>query len=216
MAEVIPRICGRVFRGPDNLPVTVDFIVAGNGPKRILLEEAIETFGLQSRVQMLGELRLSQMRDSLLVQGDIFLNTSLTEAFCMAIVEAASCGLLVVSTKVGGIPEVLPEELIHFVEPDASSIEDGLITAVKRIIEGQHVSKRDAHEFIKKNYTWRDVSRRTEIVYNQTKCLQPKPLARRVRNLWECGRLAGPIFATLYLFCHYWIIVLDSLFWSGN
>ncbi|KAI2598730.1 phosphatidylinositol glycan anchor biosynthesis class A, partial [Homo sapiens] len=28
-------------------------------------------------------------------QGHIFLNTSLTEAFCMAIVEAASCGLQV-------------------------------------------------------------------------------------------------------------------------
>lgn len=27
-----------------------------------------------------------------LVQGDVFLNTSLTEAFCIAIVEAASCG----------------------------------------------------------------------------------------------------------------------------
>ena len=27
-----------------------------------------------------------------LVEGDIFLNTSLTEAFCIAIVEAASCG----------------------------------------------------------------------------------------------------------------------------
>ena len=27
-----------------------------------------------------------------LVQGDIFLNTSLTEAFCIAIVEAVSCG----------------------------------------------------------------------------------------------------------------------------
>ena len=53
-----------------------------------------------SRVKMLGELKQSEMRDRLLVKGDIFLNTSLTEAFCMAIVEAASCGLLVVSTKV--------------------------------------------------------------------------------------------------------------------
>ena len=40
------------------------------------------------------------------VQGDIFINASLTEAFCMAIVEAASVGLLVVSTAVGGVPEV--------------------------------------------------------------------------------------------------------------
>lgn len=32
--------------------------------------------------------------------------SSLTEAFCMAILEAASCGLLTVSTRVGGVPEV--------------------------------------------------------------------------------------------------------------
>merc|ERR1719268_449549 len=111
VVEVIPRICQRVF----SEEVTVDFIVAGDGPKRILFEEAIERHGLHSRVKMLGELKQSEMRDSLLVKGDIFLNTSLTEAFCMAIVEAASCGLLVVSTKVGGIPEVLPEEYIQFV-----------------------------------------------------------------------------------------------------
>ncbi|KAK8545482.1 hypothetical protein V6N12_026316 [Hibiscus sabdariffa] len=30
---------------------------------------------------------------------------SLTEAFCIAILEAASCGLLTVSTRVGGVPE---------------------------------------------------------------------------------------------------------------
>lgn len=40
------------------------------------------------------------------LQGHIFVNASLTEAFCMAIVEAASVGLLVVSTRVGGVPEV--------------------------------------------------------------------------------------------------------------
>ena len=107
-------------------------------------------------------------------------------------------------------------DFIHFVEPDAVSIEEGLCAAVERVIAGQQVTKESAHEFIKKTYTWRDVSRRTEIVYNQTKCLQPKPLGRRVRNLWECGRLAGPIFATLYLFCHYWIIFLDKLFWTES
>ena len=35
----------------------------------------------------------------------------------MAIVEAAASGLQVVSTKVGGIPEVLPPELIILAEP---------------------------------------------------------------------------------------------------
>ena len=43
---------------------------------------------------MLGSLHHTQVRD-VLVQGDIFLNTSLTEAFCIAIVEGACCGLQV-------------------------------------------------------------------------------------------------------------------------
>ncbi len=49
------------------------------------------------------------------------MNTSLTEAFCIGIVEAACAGLLVVSTKVGGVPEVLPRHMILFAKPE----EDG-------------------------------------------------------------------------------------------
>ena len=82
----------------------------GDGPKRVVLEEVRERHQLHDRVSLLGGLQHSQvsrllMRRKLwpylqclvqvrgvLVQGDIFLNTSLTEAFCIAIVEAASCG----------------------------------------------------------------------------------------------------------------------------
>lgn len=45
-------------------------------------------------MRLLGALEHKDVR-GVLVQGDIFLNTSLTEAFCMAIVEGASCGLQV-------------------------------------------------------------------------------------------------------------------------
>lgn len=54
-------------------------------------------FFLIYRVRLLGALEHQDVRD-VLVQGHIFLNTSLTEAFCMAIVEAASCGLQVKQT----------------------------------------------------------------------------------------------------------------------
>lgn len=88
---------------------------------------------------LLGSLEHSQVKD-VLNKGHIFLNTSLTEAYCMAIVEAASCGwviishwfmfwpydrnfrLQVVSTKVGGIPEVLPEDMIYLSEPTVPSL----------------------------------------------------------------------------------------------
>lgn len=54
----------------------------------------------------------------LLVQGHIFLNSSLTEAFGIGILEAACCGLFIVSTRVGGVPEILPDGMISFAEPD--------------------------------------------------------------------------------------------------
>lgn len=63
----------------------------------------------------------------MLTRGHIYLNTSLTEAFGIAILEAACAGLYVVSTKVGGVPEALPladderEGMIMFASPE----EDG-------------------------------------------------------------------------------------------
>ena len=73
------------------------------------------------RLTLLGTVPHAQV-PKLLAKGHIFLNTSLTEAFCITIVEAASCGLQVVSTRVGGIPEVLPPHLISLAEPNSLSI----------------------------------------------------------------------------------------------
>uniref|UniRef100_A0A665VBP5 phosphatidylinositol N-acetylglucosaminyltransferase n=1 Tax=Echeneis naucrates TaxID=173247 RepID=A0A665VBP5_ECHNA len=105
------------------------FLIGGEGPKRIVLEEVREKYQLHDRVQLLGALEHKDVR-GVLVQGHIFLNTSLTEAFCMAIVEGASCGLQVVSTRVGGIPEVLPEDLITLCEPTVRSLCAGLETVI--------------------------------------------------------------------------------------
>jgi glycosyltransferase involved in cell wall biosynthesis len=69
----------------------LQFLIGGDGPKRWLIEEVREHGGLQDRVTLLGSLEHSQVRN-VLTRGHIFLNTSLTEAYCMAIVEAAACG----------------------------------------------------------------------------------------------------------------------------
>ena len=50
------------------------------------------------------------------------MNTSLTESFGIASLEAACAGLYVVSTRVGGLPEILPKDMISFANPD----EDGM------------------------------------------------------------------------------------------
>ncbi|KAJ3204602.1 hypothetical protein HDU67_009406, partial [Dinochytrium kinnereticum] len=108
LVAVIPKICAQFPQ--------VQFLIGGDGPKRVELEQMREKHVLQDRVTVLGAVKHSEVR-SVLTQGHIFLNTSLTEAFCIAIVEAACCGLLVVSTKVGGVPEVLPDHMIVFAQP---------------------------------------------------------------------------------------------------
>lgn len=82
------------------------------------------------RVRLVGRV---EPRDvpALLRRGDVFLNASLTEAFCIALVEAASSGLVVVSTNVGGVPEVLPPDQAVLVEPTASD----LVRGVERALE---------------------------------------------------------------------------------
>ncbi|KAH8401500.1 hypothetical protein KR009_005923 [Drosophila setifemur] len=126
LAGVIPR-----FKNNPN----VHFIIVGDGPKRDLLEEIREKTNMQDRVEMVGAVEHAKVRD-VLVRGHIFVNTSLTEAYCMAIVEAASCGLQVVSTSVGGIPEVLPKNLILLVEPEIDAIYSSILVAIERHRKG--------------------------------------------------------------------------------
>lgn len=117
----------------------IKFIIVGDGLKRELLEEIREKANMQDRVEMIGAVDHEKVRDYL-VKGHIFVNTSLTEAYCMAIVEAASCGLQVVSTRVGGIPEVLPDSLIILTEPESDSIYEGIMKAIKRLKNYQQKS----------------------------------------------------------------------------
>ncbi|XP_068311818.1 phosphatidylinositol N-acetylglucosaminyltransferase subunit A-like [Pyrus communis] len=88
-----------------------------------------EKHSLQDRVEMLGAVQLSKLR-SVLIFGHIFLNSSLTEAFCIAILEAASCGLLTVSPHVGGVPEVLPDDMIVLAKPDPSDMVQAIEKAI--------------------------------------------------------------------------------------
>ncbi|XP_045393930.1 phosphatidylinositol N-acetylglucosaminyltransferase subunit A isoform X4 [Lemur catta] len=155
LSGIIPELCQKY---PD-----LNFLIGGEGPKRIILEEVRERYQLHDRVHLLGALEHKDVRN-VLVQGHIFLNTSLTEAFCMAIVEAASCGLQVVSTKVGGIPEVLPENLIILCEPSVKSLCEGLEKAIFQLKSGTLLAPENIHNVVKTFYTWRNVAERTEKV----------------------------------------------------
>ncbi|KAB2616381.1 hypothetical protein D8674_022969 [Pyrus ussuriensis x Pyrus communis] len=112
--EVIPEVC--------RLYPNVCFIVGGDGPKCVRLEEMREKHSLQDRVEMLGAVQLSK---------------------------AASCGLLTVSPHVGGVPDVLPDDMIVLAKPDPSD----MVQAIEKL----NVLCLFVCFYMKALYNWHDV-----------------------------------------------------------
>lgn len=151
--ELIPRICKRYLN--------VHWIIGGDGNKMDELKFLIKKFQLEDRVELLGFVPNYQVC-SVLNRGHIFLNTSITEAFCIAALEAASSGLLVVTTNVGGTPEVLPHEFMLLSDPNAESLFQNLEKALTLV---KDISPSEIHEKVKKYYSWRKVADRVEKIY---------------------------------------------------
>ncbi|ORZ29381.1 hypothetical protein BCR44DRAFT_1451421 [Catenaria anguillulae PL171] len=188
LAQVIPIVCTQYPH--------VRFLIAGDGAKRVDLEQMREKHILQDRVTLLGAIPHGRAVRDTLVQGQIFLNTSLTEAFGTAMIEAACAGLHIVSTRVGGVPELLPDDLITF---SAQAHPMDLAHALGLAIEKVAVDGFDpwaTHAKVRDMYSWSDVARRTERVYygilNRSK---PDWLHRLA--LYRTG---GPVAGLLFCF----------------
>jgi phosphatidylinositol glycan class A protein len=193
LAGLIPLLCHR--------HKDLHFIIGGDGPKRVVLEEVREKYQLHDRVSLLGGLQHSQVR-GVLVQGDIFLNTSLTEAFCIAIVEAASCGLQVISTRVGGVPEVLPDDLISLADPNINALAKALEEAIENHRHGNRVPHWEMHERVGKMYTWHNVARRTEQVYDMVARAPTRSMWQRMQRYHSRDPVMGKVYVALLVLLH--------------
>jgi glycosyltransferase involved in cell wall biosynthesis len=85
----------------------IRLFIIGDGPERSSIESLVADLGLQNRVTLLGT-RSDVHR--LLAAADGFLLTSVSEGIPVTIIEAMAAGVPVVSTSVGGIPEILEHE----------------------------------------------------------------------------------------------------------
>eukprot|EP00742_Colponemidia_sp_Colp-10_P021416 GILJ01025121.1.p1 GENE.GILJ01025121.1~~GILJ01025121.1.p1 ORF type:complete len:391 (+),score=43.41 GILJ01025121.1:24-1175(+) len=191
--DVIPQICKKY---PE-----VKWIIGGDGPRKLQFEQMIEKNGLYDRVKLLGALKHNEVK-GVLNQGQIFLNCSLTEAFCIALIEAVSCGLLGVSTKVGGVPEVLPPHMALLADPEPNALIEKLEEAIRQC---HHVSPWDFHDKVRQYYSWDWVAERTAKVYDRVVEVPPMALYERLQAYLAMGPVFGLITAA--------ICIIDWLMW---
>ena len=88
--------------------------LVGDGPDRARLQAEVTARGLAADVEFLGE----QIDLPAAMRGaDLFLLPSETESFGLAALEAMACGLPVIASAVGGLPEVIADGETGFLRP---------------------------------------------------------------------------------------------------
>ncbi|WWD18332.1 hypothetical protein CI109_102782 [Kwoniella shandongensis] len=185
----------------------VRFAVGGDGPKMVELEQMREKYQLQDRIELLGSVKPSDVRD-VLTRGQIYLNNSLTEAFGISIIEAASAGLFVVATKVGGVSEILPEDMIEFARADEDDVIRALTHAIHTIKAGRH-DPLEAHNRVRGMYSWSGVAERTEIVYDRAMKTPPRDTSERLKRYLALGPVYGIILCCIIAIEHYFFWFLE-------
>jgi N-acetyl-alpha-D-glucosaminyl L-malate synthase BshA len=76
----------------------------GDGPEMNAVKSILQQSGFEDDVRYWG---LQRNVAPLLAQADLLLMTSLSESFSLAALEAMACGIPVLATEVGGLPEVV-------------------------------------------------------------------------------------------------------------
>lgn len=78
----------------------VKFYIYGDGNKQPLLNDLKNEFKMNDRVQIVKGFAKWENVPSILAEHDIILSSSLTESFCLLILEAIASGLYVISTGI--------------------------------------------------------------------------------------------------------------------
>ena len=184
LIEVIPEICKQI--------PNVNFIIGGDGPKKKLLDVMVDAVGLKDRVKLTGFLAHQKVRDEM-IKGQIYLNTSLTESFCIAIVEAASAGLYTIATDVGGVGEVLPEYMVKLVKPDKESIINAIKDTIKNYEKLKEKTKNN-YQVLKSIYNWDKVAKKTKLVYQRALKKNDFSFITRIKKIFTVGHMSPILY----------------------
>lgn len=148
-----------------------DLRIVGGGPLEEALKAQVRRLGLEDRVRLEG---VRTDIASVLSELDCFVFSSLNEGLPMAILEAMASGLPIVSTRVGGVPEVAAEGLVAwYAEPGNTA---DLARAMKAALTGDLARRgAEARRLVLERYTLAVMASRYEALYRE--CAGPGSLA---------------------------------------
>jgi len=126
----------RIFEGVQQ-QLSAKLLMVGDGPELHQVKNLARELGISDKVFFLGKSKRIEQITSI---SDVFLLPSETESFGLVALEAMASGVAVVSSNVGGLPEVNIDGLTGFLN-EVGDIE-GMIASVLTILKDKDVLAR--------------------------------------------------------------------------
>ncbi|MCY4229331.1 MAG: glycosyltransferase family 4 protein [Alphaproteobacteria bacterium] len=136
-------------------------VIAGDGPERPEMEEIFAVSGLRERVLFLGSVPNPEM-PGIYSAADIAVLPSHMEATSISGLEAMACGLSLVGTDVGGIPDLISDGVTGSLVParDPQALAAGIRNLVESSPRRQAFGDAARQKAVSR-FAWPEIARRT-------------------------------------------------------
>jgi len=107
LIEAMPKISPRK---------NVRLMIVGDGPLRQMIEKRLKELNIKEKVIFLGSVPNEKM-PGILISADLIVIPSLMEATSIAALESMACGKAIAASRVGGLPEIIDEDVGFLMDP---------------------------------------------------------------------------------------------------
>jgi glycosyltransferase involved in cell wall biosynthesis len=148
--------------------------LVGSGEDHARVEALVRSRGLTEHIKLPGYIA-SEFLYAHYHRADVFVLPSLSESFGQVLLEAMSCGLPIVATAVGGIPETVRDKTNGLLVPPRDS--KALVEAIRWMAANRQQRERMGRANAaqaREHYSWSSVATRYEELYYRA-------VARRAR-----------------------------------
>ncbi len=142
-------------------------LIAGGGPQREKLEALANEVGVGPVTRFLGRIKYAEV-PSALNQLDVYVAASRSDAesFGVAIIEASACAVPVIVARVGGLPEVVEEDVTGIIVERESIT--GVAQAIVKLVSDPALARQmgaAGQKHVRENYDWQQSVTNMENVY---------------------------------------------------
>lgn len=145
---------------------SINLLIAGQGSLRKKLIHLTKKLGISNKVCFVGSIPHGEV-PKILNKLSIFVCMSRIEGFGGSVIEASSCGLPVIVSNVGGLPETLIDGKTGFIVEKEDPV--SAAKAIEKLINNPNLRSKmgqAGRAFVVKNYNWDDCVDKMIDVYN--------------------------------------------------